>query len=219
MKKALKIILVIFLIIFLKLSFSYAINEIIIYNYNAGKYNNNLVKLLYVFNFHQPYIAYYNEGNILYQKNNYDEAIAKYNEALNKRPPLKRVCDIRINLSLAIIKNININNKTEDLQKLEEAKNNLYENNCANPIDDSGNSKDAEKLEEEINELEKQLEDNSNDSSPDDNNTNGEEENKNTQNIEEKLKEQKKKSNSSRQEDLTTYENMEDYEYYSGKRW
>lgn len=112
--------------------------------------NKTLVKALYLFNFNQPYIAYYNDGNILYKTEKYDQAIKKYQKALTKNPPQKRVCDIRINLSLAIIKKIDYTNYETAFNELEEAKNNLYNNNCASATDSSGNSQDAEKLEEEI---------------------------------------------------------------------
>ena len=62
MKKILKIIFIILLIILIKLILSFSINEIIILNYNNKVYNKTLIKILYILNFNQPYIAYYNEG-------------------------------------------------------------------------------------------------------------------------------------------------------------
>ena len=38
------------------------------------------------------------------KKEKYNEAIRKYNQAINKKPPKNKICDIRINLSLAMIK-------------------------------------------------------------------------------------------------------------------
>ena len=219
MKKLLKFLTIIILVLFIKLSFTYTINEIIIYNYQNGNYNTKLIKTLYLLNFYQKYIAYYNEGNILYKTNNFDDAIQRYQIALTKKPPQNKVCDIRINLSLSIIKNSSNDNKTEILDNLSKAKNNLYEDNCASPIDDSGKSEDAEKLEEEIKQLEEQIKNNSGSGSTSSDPNESEENNENFTNIEEQLKENEQKSNSSRQDELTDYENMGSYEYYSGKRW
>lgn len=104
MKKIIKTILIILIIILTKLIFSYTVNEILIWNYKNKNYNSILIKTLYILNFNQPYIKYYNDGNILYKKEKYNEAIRKYNQAINKKPPKNKICDIRINLSLAMIK-------------------------------------------------------------------------------------------------------------------
>ena len=219
MKKLLKILTIIFLVLFIKFSFTYTINEIIIYNYKNNNYNTKIIKLLYLFNFYQKYIVYYNEGNILYKTNNYEDAIKKYEIALNKKPPENKICDIRINLSLSIIKNINGDNKTEILDNLNKAKNNLYENNCANPIDDSGKSKDAEQLEEEIKQLEKQIKNNTNSNSSNNEPEESSPNNEDYTEIEEQLKENEQKSNANRQDELNIYENMGKNDYYTGKRW
>jgi len=50
MKKILKVLIVLFSLIFLKLVFTFTINEIVKYNFNHGRYNSKLVKLLYVVN-------------------------------------------------------------------------------------------------------------------------------------------------------------------------
>ena len=84
MKKILKITLIKLLLILIKLILSFSINEIIIRNYNNSIYNSTLIKSLYILNITEPYIAYYNEGNILYKKENYKEALNKYNKALKK---------------------------------------------------------------------------------------------------------------------------------------
>ena len=219
MKKLLKILTIIFLVLFIKFSFTYTINEIIIYNYKNNNYNTKIIKLLYLFNFYQKYIVYYNEGNILYKTNNYEDAIKKYEIALNKKPPENKICDIRINLSLSIIKNINGDNKTEILDNLNKAKNNLYENNCANPIDDSGKSKDEEQLEEEIKQLEEQIKNNTNSNSSNNEPEESSPNNEDYTEIEEQLKENEQKSNANRQDELNIYENMGKNDYYTGKRW
>lgn len=223
MKKILQLVLIILGIILIKLIFTFSINEIIIWNYNNNIYNTTLIKLLYPFNINQAYIVYYNDGNLLYKKEKYTEAIEKYNKAITKNPPQNKICDIRINLSLAMIKEIdNSYDYKAAYDQLEDAKNNLYNNNCANSVDSSGYSQDAEKLEEEIKELQNQLNNSSNSNKKQDNeeqDDNTDEEQEDYSDIEEELKEIEKQSNANRQSDMTTYENMGDYSYYSGKRW
>lgn len=221
-KKILSIVIIILSAILFKLICSYAINEVIIHNYNNGLYNSALIKTLYKFNFNQPYIVYYNEGNILYKKENYYNATVNYNKALKKWVPKKKVCDIRINLALSMIKDIDPNASTQTIyDNLEDAKYVLYEDNCASPTDSSGRSQEAEKLEEEIKELQKNLSEKSSGGSSNDSDEDGEEENEEDyEDIEEQLKEIEKEANASRQEDSTKYENMGGgYSYYNGKRW
>lgn len=150
MKNFLKILLSLLILILVKLTFSFTVNEIIIANYDNSKYNDNLINTLYFINFPESYIAYYNHGNILYKTENYEEAISKFETALEKNPSQNRVCDIRVNLSLSITATINSNNPQESLSKLKKARMILYEDNCANEFDNNGKDEKAEKLEEEI---------------------------------------------------------------------
>lgn len=216
MKKIVKILMIISLVIFIKLLSNFIINESVISNYNKEIYNNQLVKLLYLFNINEPYIAYYNEGNLLYKIENYEEAIKKYNKALEKNPPLDKVCYIQVNLSLSKIKNIDLNDSNVK-SKLDEAQKILYQNDCANPNDRSGRSIEAENLDDEINKLKE--ENKSDDNNQDDNNDDKNQENNNEEDIEQQLKENESKANESRQESLDRTENIGKFEYYSGKRW
>lgn len=217
MKKLLKILLIPLFIILMRLVLSFVINEIIIYNYQRNRYNETLIKTLYLLNINQPYIVYYNEGNILYKNEEYNKAINKYEKALNKHPSKKRVCDIRINLSLAKIKNIKSYDQKEIYNLLEDAKTNLYENGCANKDDDNGSSQDAEKLEKEIQKLQDKI--NNNDESDNNNEEENEPNNEVDPSLEEILRELQRESAASRSSDLRNYENMSDYTFYSGKRW
>ena len=219
MKKILTIIFIILAIILTKLVLYFAINELIIFNYNNHIYNDSLIKVLYPLNYNQSYIAYYNEGNIMYRKGKYEEAINKYKKALDKKPPKKKVCDVRINLSLAMVYNITSTDKDEIYNELEKAKNVLYENHCADSEDNSGYSQDAEQLEEEIKELQEKLNEQNNDQpdQPDDNTDPEPEED--YSDIEEQLAELERESNENRQENMTSYEYMGNYEYYDGKKW
>lgn len=219
MKKTFRVIFAVAVIVLLRLIVSFSVNSIVISDYKKQIYDSKLVKILYVLNFNQPYVAYYNEGNILYNLEEYEKAIKKYEKALEKQPPQKKICSIRVNLSLSIIKSINSTDYNEVYNQLESAKNNLYNNNCASPIDDSGYSKKAKQLEIEIIKLEEKL----NNQTTNNGQTTEEEDPKESKvddsTIEAKLKEIEKNAYSNRQEDLTISKELGDYSYYSGKRW
>ncbi|MEE3343300.1 MAG: tetratricopeptide repeat protein [Bacilli bacterium] len=211
MKKILKMLLIFLIVVLIKLVSTFMINGIIIFNYNHGIYNSMLVKSLYFLNISEPYIAYYNEGNIMYKKKDYDGAIKKYKEAISLNPPHDKVCDVRINLAMAMINNIDINNYNEAYDTLEEAIYVLYKDKCAG-ID--GDNKEAQELEAEIEQLKEELNNNSNEK----NNTEKKEPEEEESEVEEELKEIEKNSNGNRQEELNEYENMGG-DYYSGKNW
>lgn len=219
MKKTLKITLIFLIIIFSKLLITYIMNEYIIINYNKGQFKDNIIKILKVFNTNEPYIVYYNEGNIFYQKGDYEEAINNYDIAINKHPKKNRICDIRINKTLAMIKLINYDTKEEVLKRLKEARENLYNDNCAHEEDDNGDSQDAEQLEKIIKDAEEQInngkQEQNNNSKPNDNEISSKEE----KSLEKQLEELEKQSNSSRQSDLDSFQELENYDYYPGKRW
>lgn len=219
MKKALKIIIVIIIILTIKWVFTYSLNELIISNYHNEKYNSKLNNILYPLTLNSSYVVYYNHGNIYYQKKNYDESIKKYQKALTKNPPQKRVCDIRINLSLSMLAKININETDKILEQLKSARYVLYENNCVDPNYENSYSKEAEKLEKEIKELENQYENPNQNESNDNNQQNQEEDNNQDQDIEEQLQEKEKQAKESRQDELNHDESLGNYDYYRGKRW
>lgn len=223
MKNIIRISIVIILILLLKVSISFTINEIVITNYEKENYNTSLAEKLYILNYNEPYIAYYNHGNLLYKQEQYKEAELKYAEALNKRPPESRVCDIQINLSLAKVKQIDMSDSEKALEKLKEARNILYENHCAAAKDDSGKSEEAEELENEIKELEKQLggseEEEENNGEEEEENPEEEQENEKEKEVEEKIKENRQDANEGRQESLQYFDpNGVDYSY-NGDPW
>lgn len=221
MKTILKTIFVVLCIIFLKLMLTFSLNEIIINNYNNGKYNTYLSLLLNFLNFSESYIAPYNTGNICYKLEDYEYALSFYHKALDKDPPERRICDVRVNYSLALIKNIDLSDTSTIYDQLEYAKQNLYLDNCASPTDDSGKSKYAEQLEEEIKKLQEQYQSSSNSSSEDcDNESNTSEEQEDYSDIEEQLKEDQKEAGQARQEDLNDNDKSNrGYSTYDGKRW
>lgn len=214
MRKVLKYILILITILFFKILLTSILNLIIVFNYHNGVYNQNLIKVMYILNFNEPYIAYYNDGNIAYNLGKYDKAGEKYDKALNANPPKKRVCDIRVNLSLANINQIDFNDKAEAIFALEDIKDILYEDDCID-IDEK-----SSQLEEEIDELINQLKE---DKRQKNNNTNSNNNNNNSndkyENVQKQLQESRKNSNKERQSKLETYERIGNYKYYSGKRW
>ena len=213
---------IIFGIIFLLFLFGlrffsvYLLNEKVILEYEKGNDPSSYINLLYTLNLNLSYIDYYNHGNLYYQKEEYENAIERYEIALTKNPPKKRVCDIRINLSLATVK---LAIMKKDTSYLKQAREILYQDDCAHEEDDTGSSKDAEKLEQEIKELEKNAvgEDPGN---PDPNeDPNPDSEIPNEENIEEQLKQEIIQNNQIRNENIQTWENLNNYEYYNGKSW
>lgn len=201
-------------------TFRVVTNEIIISLYEKDIYSNELIKSLYLLNFNEPYIVYYNNGNLNFKQKEYDTAIKNYKISLEKNPPKSRVCDIRINLSLATLYNIKATDKDTILAELKKAREYLYENGCANEQDNNGSSEEAEELEEEIKELEKEVSQGSGGNS--NSNQQSNENNKpqdNYENIEEQIKEKQNQNNASRSEDLDRSSNMGNYEYYKGKKW
>ena len=94
MKKILTILIVIASLFLIKFLTTYILNEIVIAGYNRGIYSTKIISFLKKTNINEPYIVYYNEGNIFYQKGRYDKAAINYETALEKNPPHKKRCDI-----------------------------------------------------------------------------------------------------------------------------
>lgn len=218
MKKIIRIIFIILIVILVKLFYSYSINEKIIDNYDKKDYSETLIYSLYFLNFNEPYIVYYNHGNLLYQQGNYEDAILKYQKALDKKPSKKRVCDVRVNLALSMAATINVKDKDNALEKLKEAKEVLYEDDCAHEEDRQGKSAEAESLEEELKKKEKELNKEEKEDKDDSDDQQEEEDNSNNEkNIEEKIKEGQKQAAESRKEETDFSENRTIN--YEGKTW
>ncbi len=207
----------------LKFVASFALNESLVANIDNGDYSDGLVKALYALNLEESYVVHYNDGIRYYKLANFKNSQAKFEEALNHNPPEDRICDVRINLSLSMLKQI----KKDDLNagsKLQKAKEVLYENDCARESDDNGKSNEAEKLEHEIENLQKEQEDPSSDpnsdpsqdpnGNPDDPTTNID-----IDNIEQQLKAEEVTALKGRQKQLGEYKEWSSGSYYSGKKW
>lgn len=161
MKK--KIIICIYVVLLLvcgKQVFNYFYNEYIIDNYEEGfLVDTNPLRFL---NIYEPYVAHYNMGNSYYLDHDYETAISEYHKALEYNLPTNKECSIRINLSLAMIKNLGDDYAESDnikgsINTLKEARDVLLKEDCATK-DGDGHSKTAEELKEEIEKLLEELE-------------------------------------------------------------
>lgn len=220
MKKILKIIYAILIVILLKLVMTFSINESFIVSYNNGKYETLKAQSMLLLNISEPYVAHYNYGNVLYQKNDFQGAIDEYQRALELFPPKYKECDIRINLALAMLQEIDEVNDDKDkiLDILHEAKEVLIEDGCAHENDDNGHSEDAEKLKADIEKMEEQLKDSTTESEEE------KEEEEETEEVDEKqkqLEEIQNQATQERQQEMTDYNISSDTSYYRyrGKKW
>jgi len=160
-KKNIKIYIIIVLILLFYLAFKFLSLSIIngmYYNYyDNGDYKKAgaFSKPLLVMNFFEPYIVHYNYGNALYYQEEYIKAQSQFEKSLDKNPPQKRVCDVRINLAITIEKQGDLiveNDRETALKFYKEARLILYEDDCAHENDNSGSSEVAEETEERIKE-------------------------------------------------------------------
>lgn len=222
MKRVLTSIWIVLIICFAALLASYIANEVMISNYENGKYTENGLSVL---GFMEPYISHYNRGNVLYQSENYEEAINEYENALKNNPPHDRECLIRINIALAMIAPINVEEISESnindvIATLEEAKNVLIEHGCANRDDDNGHNKDAQTLK---NDIDKFLEELKNSETPkkeeeEPNEEGGGDEEINGQK-EEMLKKLQEDGIINRNPELENIGNLFNFEFYDGPTW
>lgn len=144
------------LVVLFKLAFTFGYNEWVISKYEEEDYSENF-SLLEMFNVNEPYIVYYNNGNVMYQRMDYEAAIEYYEKALANNPPEGKECPIRINLALAKLALLEDDwlseEKIEDsIELLEECLDTLSEDECATE-DGDGHDNRAQRLYDEIKEL------------------------------------------------------------------
>ncbi len=144
------------LVVLFKLAFTFGYNEWVISKYEEEDYSENF-SLLEMFNVNEPYIVYYNNGNVMYQRKDYEAAIDYYETALANNPPEGKECPIRINLALAKLALLEDDwlseEKIEDsIELLEECLDILSEDGCATE-DGDGHDNRAQRLYDEIKEL------------------------------------------------------------------
>ena len=221
MRKIITFVYVFILIVFLKFVITFITNEMFISKYNKGIYEKNLVKSLFVLNFSERYIAYYNYGNLLYQIGYYEDAINEYKKALEFEIPKKRVCDVRINLSLSMTNMISDEmDLSEQIKLLEEAQAVLYEDDCAEENGGGGSSEDAEGLDEELEQKQDELEEKQQEEEGEDGESGKtEEEKKEEEEKHDELEDRNESANESRQDELDEMEDYDNYDYYDGKKW
>ncbi len=224
MKRYLLISIIIVSIILLKFIITYIINASIMNDYDKGKYNRSLGNLLYIGNVNERYIAYYNNGNLLYQNGEYEKAIQNYKRALSMRHPMnKKDCKIRINLVLAMLNTFDLEDLDEDkinriLGILSDAKDILTEKKCAGKYLDNGHNADAETLKKEIEDLERLLRQNPKEDNQKQNDDNKKDDNKKTQTTkEQQLRTLQEQANSKRMENLDS--RVYELHDYKGKKW
>lgn len=232
MKKRILIgIYIVLLLVCFELVFNYAYNAIVIYRYNQSDYTSG-VELLTIFNWNEPYVAYYNQGNIYYQNESYVNAIESYEKALELNPPKEKECSIRINLALAMLATMGEDyaepeNVESSLEVLRAAKEVLLEEDCATEAGD-GHSETAEQLKEEIEAMIEQLEQppeqepeqgdgkESEDEEQTDSTEEKTEEDSFEEDVKKAIKEKQSKANKERQENLDYYEDFDkDYNFDS----
>lgn len=231
-KKILTIIEIILLLILIKLFLTFLLNGIFITKYNKEKYDINDLKILSLINFPESYIFHYNQGNVFYQNGKYDEAIEEYYTSLEKNPPEKKECSIRINLALAKLKTLKSEteeNKKKNIEILKQARKILCENGCANENDSNGHNEKAQELKDDIDKKLKQLEANQEENDSDEEDKKQDEKEKNskennkTKKAEEQLKKIQEESLEERQKELEINKRLFNFDYthiyYDGKTW
>lgn len=149
-------LIAIFLVILLLADYS---NNKLIENFNNGKYEQNPMGFLGIT---EPYVNYYNRGNVYYALGQYELAEEEYEQAMRSELQERQDCRLRVNYALSMVEQINPNEITEDnlddvLAILDAARDVLCENGCASRDDNSGHYPDAQTLKNEIDEFERQL--------------------------------------------------------------
>lgn len=148
----------------LYLGIRYYLNQKFISAYESGNYETEQEESLQKLNLVEPYLPYYNLGNVAYKKGDYNKAIVNYKKALNEDPPKYKECPIRINLALAMIKKIDFQDLSTEkklqkaIQSLRAARVVLTAHGCAGPVEDDGHSEEAEKLKKDIDDMLEKLE-------------------------------------------------------------
>ena len=161
--RIINIISVVLVITALFFGIRYLINMSFLHKYNKGVYQAEIEEFLSKLNIPEGYLPYYNAGNAYYMLEDYDSAIACYEDALDSHPTEKKECDIRVNLALAMLHKIDFDHIDTEKQKasairtLQAARNVLVENGCADPYGTEGHDPEAEQLKQDIDKMLEQL--------------------------------------------------------------
>ncbi|MBP5261338.1 MAG: hypothetical protein J6Z43_04325, partial [Clostridiales bacterium] len=152
----LKILIAVYVVVALicgKVLLNYFYNESVINAYEDENYSVNDDMLL-ALNVFEPYIAHYNNANILYKMGQYQEAFDEYQAAIDCGIPHYTECPVRINQALSVIAQLDKNYKDpanieKSLELLYQARDILLEDGCADKKG-KGHSKKAERLKRDI---------------------------------------------------------------------
>lgn len=155
-QKKLLIVVLILLFVAIRLIIRYSTNNTYIKKYNNKEYDLNIVKKLLNLNIQERYIAHFNYGTALYQLEQYEQAKEEFNEAL-KTVPDKRVCDVRVNITLTELK---LFKEEEDLdiyiKKIENIQGIVLQDSCATK-DQKGRDQKAQEIYDYLEKLKEQL--------------------------------------------------------------
>lgn len=220
-KKNVLIVSIALIFLILSLETRFIINMSFAKKYDDGNAEEWKVQFLSFLNFYQMYIAPKNYGDYYYQSGDYEKAVEKYDKALNRFPPKRKACDIRINASLAILKMVNLNDKEMAKSLLMKAQKYVKNDDCLTlSFLNQQEKNDAKKIDSEIEQKLKEIEgssqnggDGTEEDEKDDNNRAGIENPK----IQE-IKESNQSAQEARDEGLGRYQDEYDPSY-KGKPW
>ncbi len=157
--KIINVVSIIFALAGLFLGIRFLINVHFVYSYNHGVYRDAEEEFLAKVNIPEGYVPHYNAGNAYYMKEDYDNAISSYKDALESHPTEKKECDIRVNLALAMLHKIDFDHLETEKQisnavrQLQSARNVLVEKGCADPYGTNGHDPEAEQLKQDIDKM------------------------------------------------------------------
>lgn len=215
MKKGLIIIAVILLLVILELVGTVLINSSYVKDYDNEEYTEWKVKSLSFLNYYEGYIPYYNYGTYYYKTGDYDNALNSFLLALDYKVPEDRVCMVRINASLSILGDFDIE-ASNALEVLNDALYYLEHDDC---LDGSPQEDEARQLIEDIKKLMEEMMSNGGGSSdqpePDEPSDNPD-----TKTKEEELNSINQQSLQERTDTLQKNQYLDEpYVYYDGKTW
>ena len=121
--------IVICAVVLIKIIFKISTNKFFINNYQKKDQEYRL-KVNTFLNIYEPYVVYYNYGNYLYQKEEYDKAYEKYLQALKYNMSSDNFCRLNMNIAATLYKVSEGMNKTNKVKLLKEADSHLQK--CLN---------------------------------------------------------------------------------------
>ncbi len=213
------VVTTVMLLLSVKLWVSFVLNELFIEKYNRGEYDKGLMETVMIVNIPEGYVAHYNLGNAYYQTGDMEKARNEYVEAL-KSAPSERICDVRLNLGLAMVGMIEqTSDKLRD--ELMEVINVLLADGCA-AENGNGRHDGAQSLYNEIMVILNSSNSGNGNSNNDENETpsSGDDSDVNEEELEEWLREEAEEAQYEHNNDYNSMiEEMNNYEYYDGKIW